>query len=297
MPRQPKPAVASQPLRLFVCGFGRVGTALATQASRAGVTLVGIETRDVARARDARRLRGAANGDLAHANLVALTVPDSALAAVVATLLPRLRRGQVVFHCSGSLTLSPLAAVEAAGALPASLHPYCSIASGETPLKGAACALDGSPRARATLRKLALAVGLRPLAKPPTDRLRYHLSAVLTVASAGVASLAAARLLAAAGTSDAEARHALAEILRSVAFNLDHASPAAALTGPFARGDVTRIRQQLNALRGDADALALYRAVGRFSAHAAMALSEADRTAVEAVLKEPPPDDVTLKSR
>jgi len=279
--RRPEPPQLS----LFIIGWGRVGSALGTQGRAAGVRLIGVETRDRGRARQARRVIGRANAPIAEAALIALAVPDAALAQVASDLASRVRPGQVVFHLNGSLDLAPLAPLAGAGAFPGSLHPYCSVASTDSPLRGATCAIDGRPRARAELRRLAIAIGLRPLAKPPRDRVRYHLSAVLTVSAAGVAAAASERLLLAAGATAAEARQALAGILRSVAFNLDQNAPGAALTGPFARGDLDRIRLQLAALATDPDAAALYRVIGRLSAHLAPSLSPESRASVEALLE------------
>jgi len=269
---------------LFIIGWGRVGSALGTQA-RGGVKLIGVETRDPGRRRAARRVLGKASAPIAKADLIALAVPDAAIARVASELVPRVKRGQVIFHLNGSIDLSPLAPLAAVGALPGSLHPYCSVASSDSPLRGCSCAIDGSPKARAALRRLANAVGLRPLSSPPHDRVRYHLSAVLTVAAAGVAAASSGRLLAAAGVKAPEARRALAAILRSVAFNLDQNAPGAALTGPFARGDLDRIRLQLAALATDPDAAALYRVIGRLSAHLAPSLSPESRASVEALLE------------
>ncbi len=273
---------------LFVIGWGRVGSALGTQVG-SGVKLIGVETRDPGRRRAARRVIGKANAPIANADLIALAVPDAALARVASELVPRVKRGQVVFHLNGSIDLSPLAPLAAAGALPGSLHPYCSVASAASPHRGCVCAIDsGSPKARAALRRLAGAVGLRPLSRPPRDRVRYHLSAVLTVAAAGVAAASSGRLLEAAGVSKPESRRALASILRSVAFNLEQNAPGAALTGPFARGDLDRIRLQLATLASDPDAAALYRVIGRLSARLAPNLSPESRAAVEALLKGAP---------
>ena len=274
-------------LTLYVVGWGRVGSALATQAAAAGVRLAGVDTRDAKKRRAIRKLV-ARPADVGTAQLVALAAPDGSVANVAAALAPRLKRGQVVFHCSGTLSLEPLAAIAASGALPASLHPYCSVASAATPLRDATCALDGTPKAVALLRRLAKAVGLRPLAKAPRDRVRYHLSAVLQVASAGVAAIAATEQLTAAGASPAEARRALAAILRSVAFNLERDNPAAALTGPFARGDLARIGLQLEALAGHPDALELYRAVGRYSAQLSPRLTAEQRNGVRSLLTPTP---------
>jgi predicted short-subunit dehydrogenase-like oxidoreductase (DUF2520 family) len=269
---------------LFVIGWGRVGSALGTQAGAGGIRLVGVETRDRGRARRARREVGKDNVPIAKADLVALAVPDAAIAAVASRLAPRLRRGQLAFHLNGSVDLASLAPLAEAGALTGSLHPYCSVASTATPLRGAACAIEGGPRAREMLRRLARATGMRPLARPPRDRLRYHLSAVLTVAAAGVSAAASQRLLEAAGASPPEAQRAISAILHSVAFNLGQDSPGAALTGPFARGDLERIRVQLSALTADPDAADLYRVIGRLSAHLAPGLAPEQRAALEALL-------------
>ncbi len=274
-------------VRLFIIGWGRVGSALGTQARAGGVRLIGVPRRaTLAGGAQARRIVGKVNGPIASAGLIALAVPDAALASIARELAPRLKRGQVVFHLNGSMDLTPLGPLAAGGALPGSLHPYCSVSSSASPLSGCACAIEGGPKARAALRRLAAAVGLRPLAAAPRDRLRYHLSAVMTVAAAGVAAATSERLLKLAGFSAPESRHALAAILRTVAFNLEQSSAGVALTGPFARGDLDRIRLQLAALASDPDGALLYRTIGRLSVHLAPSLSAERKAAVEALLKD-----------
>jgi len=71
----------------------------------------------------------------------------------------------------------------------------------------------------------------------------------------------AARLMAEAGIGEDRALAGLLPLARGTLENVAAAGPAAALTGPIARGDVATVRRHLMALRhADAD---LYRAAAR----------------------------------
>jgi predicted short-subunit dehydrogenase-like oxidoreductase (DUF2520 family) len=245
---------------LYVLGWGRAGSALGLQARSAGYALAGGWSPKAHRRRASVRLRHGPLSARIDADLVALAVPESAMPALARALLGRLAPRAVVFHLAGSAGLSPLRPLADAGFAVGSLHPFCSIADAGTSLRGAACAIDGSPRARLELRRLALALGLRPLARAPQDRPRYHLSAALLVAASLAAARRSERLLLSSGLSPTEARRALAGLLRSIADNLERLGAAGALTGPLARGDRRLLRAHLALLDGDLPARRLYRA-------------------------------------
>jgi predicted short-subunit dehydrogenase-like oxidoreductase (DUF2520 family) len=260
------------PRTLFVFGWGRVGSALGLQARDAGWKLVGAWSRSPAAARRARAEGVSAHSGrlpaTARASLWILAVPDGELPALARRLaqLP-LPAGLVVAHLAGSVGLEPLAPLAAAGAEVGSLHPFCAVAGPDTILRGATCALTGSPRARAALSRLARSVGLQPLAHPPRDRARYHLAASLLATATVTVAGQGDRLLRRAGLSRGDSTRALAGLLRSVASNIAAHGTDGTLTGPFARGDLARVAEQIALLRQDALGLALYRAIGRSALH------------------------------
>src|SRR5690606_8021447 len=128
-------------------------------------------------------------------------------------------------------------------------------------LAEAGFALAGQPGALAVGRRLVRALGGRPFVIPPTLRPLYHAAA--TYASNYLVALiaVAARLMQSAGVDQEDALPAMLHLVRGTLDNLEQLGPAAALTGPIARGDVDTVRLHLARL-SDEDR-ALYCALGR----------------------------------
>ncbi|HYD52322.1 MAG TPA: DUF2520 domain-containing protein, partial [Gemmatimonadaceae bacterium] len=124
---------------------------------------------------------------------------------------------------------------------------------------GAGCAVAGStPRALATARALASALGMTPFEVEDEARALYHASA--SAASNFVVTLlgASEQLAARAGVP----RAMLAPLARAAVDAWAERGAAGALTGPIARGDVETVARQREAIaRRAADALPLWDAL------------------------------------
>jgi predicted short-subunit dehydrogenase-like oxidoreductase (DUF2520 family) len=202
-----------------IVGRGRLGTALASGLSDAGIEVAGTYG------------RGEVPPRFADDVVVILAVPDDAIPAVAGAIAP----GPLVGHCSGALTLDALGAHDAF-----SIHPLLSIA-GESAFAGAACAIAGrSNRGLGAARWIATALGMEPIAVPDEARALYHAAA--SVASNYLVTLedAAEQL---ASSTGVERRH-LARLAQSALDNWARLGGAAALTGPIARGDDATVRRQ-----------------------------------------------------
>ena len=268
--------------RVFVVGLGRLGAALARGLAAHGWQLEGWS-------RSARRRipgvgvhAGGAPASI-DARLVLLTVPDRAVGLVAADLAARglVGRGQVVAHCAGALGLEPLRPAAEAGAEIGSLHPLVAATGGAVQLGGRTAAVDGTAGAVRLLRRVARTVGLRAIAVPASERVRYHAAASL--AANGLVALAdlAAGLLAGAGLGREQALAALLPLLESSLQNLEKRGLPDALTGPVARGDAAVVEDHLRALDGEA-ALA-YRALMRRAVALAAEQGGADREGLERI--------------
>jgi predicted short-subunit dehydrogenase-like oxidoreductase (DUF2520 family) len=241
----PISAGASEAPALAIVGAGRLGSALAAAAQRAGIEVI-LAGRD----RAAAACRGA--------RAALLCVPDAAIrdaAAVAAEAVPPL---ELVGHPSGSTGLDALAPAARAGAATFSLHPLQTVPDPAAELAGSPCAVAGSSaEALGFARELAERLGMRPFAIDERHRALYHAAAC--VASNFLVTLeeSAAGLLEAAGARDA--RELLAPIVLRTAANWSDRG-AAALTGPVARGDRATVERHLDALRVSAPELVeLYR--------------------------------------
>jgi predicted short-subunit dehydrogenase-like oxidoreductase (DUF2520 family) len=233
-PPDPPPPLAQT---ITVVGPGRLGGAVARQLSDAGwaVTVVA---------------RGEA---IPRAPLTWLTVPDRDVASAAAATPP----GGIVLHAAGALDVAVLHPHIRAG----SLHPLMSFAEAGAPpplVTAVPAAIAGHPHAVDAARTLADCLGWQPF-EVQGDRRLYHAAAVLAGNFATALLAEAARVLAAAGVPSESCPDLLAPLaLRSIQ-NAAAMGPAAALTGPVARGDNAVIGAHLEALnQADPAALAVY---------------------------------------
>lgn len=181
---------------------------------------------------------------------VILAVPDSALPEVAWDLarMADAPPGAVALHLSGALSADVLAPLHEAGYAIGSMHPLMAVADpwiAADRVLGAAFAVSGEPAALATARRIAFALGGRPLVIPPQLRPVYHAAAVVAsnylVAITGLAM----RLLEEAGVPHEDTLPALLPLLRGTLDNVEQLGVPAALTGPIARGDTDTVRLHL----------------------------------------------------
>lgn len=243
--------------RVRVVGRGRAGGSFegALRAAGWAVELI---------AHDDDRLPDAAR----DVDLVLLCVPDGAIAPVAARI--DAHETTVVAHCAGSRTLEELAAHPRR----ASVHPLVSMPDpvrGARRLIGAWFAVAGDPLVGEVVRALrGTAVEV-----PDDRRVEYHAAAV--IASNHLVALMGQveRVATGAGVP----LEAFLDLSRGSLENVAEVGPAAALTGPVARGDHETVLAHLSAL-DPAERLA-YRAL-------------ADAAARLVGVDEPPwPDDAT----
>jgi len=209
-------------MRVLLVGAGRAGTSLLGALSAVGHDVTLRHHDDLF--------------DPAGFDLVVLCVPDDAIAAVAATI----PEGDFVLaHVAGSRDTRVLAP----HVRTATMHPLCVLGdamTGATRLVGATWAVSGD----ALVRDIVASLGGRTVSVSDTDRARYHATA--TVAANHLTALFAhvGELAAAAGLSHEDfiglARQALDDVAAK--------GPAAALTGPAARGDLATIDAHLAAI-------------------------------------------------
>lgn len=211
-----------------VVGPGRAGGALAQALTDAGWRVDG----PLGREHDP----ATATSDV---RIVLLAVPDGAVADVAASLHPG---HAVVAHVAGSLGLDVLAPHARVG----SVHPLVSLPDAELGarrLRGAWFATAGDP----VLAEVVDALGGRSVAVDDADRTTYH----------AAAAVAANHVVALLGQVERLARsidvplEAYLDLARGALDNVAEVGPAAALTGPVARGDRVTVVRHLEALPDD----------------------------------------------
>jgi predicted short-subunit dehydrogenase-like oxidoreductase (DUF2520 family) len=241
--------------RVGIVGAGHVGIALGAAIDRAGWPVVAIASRDAGRrARFLERVPGALAVPDAHdlpetVDLVLLAVPDDIIPDVAAGL--RVRDGQGVVHTSGALSASVLDGVRVRGASVAGFHPLVPFADTEGALRalpGAVVAIEGDAGLVALLRELAVDLGAAPIVVSAAGKAAYHAAAVL--AAGGLIALldTIAELGKAAGLSEPAAVAAYLPLIERGLVNAQAMGVAAALTGPYVRGDTGTVRLHLDTL-------------------------------------------------
>ena len=275
---------------LWIVGPGRTGLALGLLLHRAGAAapLVYTGRGDAAPAHPLFADPPAAaylpwrGAPPAGVGGVLLAVPDAAVPDVADRLARLPLPPEVpVLHLSGSLEMDALAPLARAGHSVGGLHPLCAVADpveGAERLRGAAFGVEGAGAARALAERIVRAAGGTALELAPGSRAAYHAAAVFA-SNYVVALLAVAeRLMESAGIPAERARPALAGLAAGAVENVRDGGPAAALTGPVARGDAETVARHLARLSGDerrlysllaAEALRLARARGLDAAAAA----------------------------
>lgn len=247
-----------------VIGPGRVGTTLALALRRAGHRIAAVGGGGPAsRARFTERLAAVAAHEAPSAaargaELVLVTTPDDAIAAVVTDLAvaDALREGQRVVHVAGSQGLAPLRRAALAGAGVAACHPAQTFPAGEPDpdaIVGAAWAVTAAADDRRWAHDLVRDCGGYPHDLDEDARVLYH--AALTMGSNAVgAVVAAARMLLAGAGIDVPADFLAPLVERSAAAALE--GGAEAITGPVVRGDLGTVERHLEALDRDVPHLA-----------------------------------------
>lgn len=231
---------------MAIAGAGRVGTALGRLLSDSGIPVTAVWSRNEARARKAAAFissstRAASLGELPrHAALVLIAVPDDAVGSVAQQLAENCGGLETALHTSGVLDGRVLEPLAERGVACGSIHPLQTVPSPERGvelLPGSLFAVEGPDAAVALAEKMVRLLNGRILRLRPESKPLYHAAA--TLSGNGVMALvwAAEQMLARCGISGAEARSLMRPLMEASLRNALSLGPAAALTGPVARGD------------------------------------------------------------
>ena len=258
---------------LNIIGCGKLARSLGRLWSRHGIFSVhGLHSRSTRSAEVARDFIGEGEvvslpDSLGSADAWLISTPDGAIADLAETLaqLAVVPPGACVFHCSGARSSELLAPLALAGATVASAHPVLSFAAPERVVEnfaGTYCGLEGDDAACALLREAFGRIGARCFDIDPAHKLLYHAASVFAANFSVVLIDVASRAYRSAGLDEKTAMEVLAPLVEGAVGNALRVGPAAALTGPAARGDhdtITRQQacvRQWNATAGEAyDAL------------------------------------------
>lgn len=264
-----------------IIGPGRLGQAMAIALARAGYAIKVLVAR---RPKKAEKIavslanRGEeigvfsldGNAKLAPTDLILITTPDDTIQRVVEKLSApgqKITGRRVVLHTSGALSSEVLAPLAKAGFHTGSLHPLVSVsepAAGAKSLHGAFFCVEGDVVAARLSRRIVRDLGGTSFTIEARHKPLYH-AAALTAAGHMTALIdLAIEMLVSSGLKRKEAQEVLMPLVESAVRNLETSTPAQALTGTFARGDLATVRRHLAALSGpgQAEALQVYKLLG-----------------------------------
>jgi predicted short-subunit dehydrogenase-like oxidoreductase (DUF2520 family) len=216
--------------RIRIVGPGRAGTSFATALSRAGWEVLPILGRE-------DDLGGAAF----ETDLVLIATPDQAIAATAAAIDGT--DATVIAHVSGSAGLHPLARHPRR----AVLHPLVALPDAERGAERLVGAWVGIAEAGDPLvAEVVASLRGRVVHVAETEWARYHAAAVIA-SNHLVALLGQVERVAPEGVP----LEAFLALVRGTVDNVAALGPAAALTGPVARGDWATVEAHLAALPDD----------------------------------------------
>jgi len=263
--------MATEGVPLTIVGAGAVGRTLGRLFAETGhlVPFAIVNRSRASAASAARFISGAVEayddlGELARTQrqaVVMIATPDREIVAT-AQKLAQLRLvddTSIVFHCSGALDSSALAACAAEGAATASVHPLATFADPATLIErfaGVFCMTEGMPSALAVLQPAFVALGARVIALSASAKVLYHAGAVFASNYLQAVLEAAFRCEALAGIEAHVARDMLAPLIRVSVANALSMGARNALTGPLARRDDELVKLQFERLAQNDGALA-----------------------------------------
>jgi predicted short-subunit dehydrogenase-like oxidoreductase (DUF2520 family) len=276
---------------LVLIGAGRVGTAVALLLQQSGHRVLGVASRSSESADRAGALLNAPVFDVSRlpaAETVLLGVPEGALEDLGRRVA---RQGgfDVVCHFAGSVGILPLEAVTEAGMSAAAVHPVQScpdVATAVDRLPGSAWGVTASSEAaRWAFDLITNDLHGLPVMVAEADRALWHAAAVVTANGATALMSLGEAILTEIGIDHPQA--VLGPLLAGAVSNAHARGAAAALTGPFVRGEAATVRSHVEALRGRSPALLEgYRLIAQTILLAAVDAGRLETEAAGAVRRE-----------
>ena len=171
--------------------------------------------------------------------------------SVIARRISRFNRlPKIALHTSGSLSSAELSPLAEKGVLTASLHPLAAVSdpfSGPERFRGAYFCAEGDDEAVHVAKALAEDIGGHSFSIRTEAKSLYHAAAVMSAGHVVALLDAAIEMMTRCGLTPEEARQVLVPLASGSLANLSDRTPAAALTGPYARGDEGALDRHLEA--------------------------------------------------
>jgi predicted short-subunit dehydrogenase-like oxidoreductase (DUF2520 family) len=243
-----------------IIGVGRVGGALAIALDRSGVPISTLVYRSPENVQRVTPL-------LSHkpelvswdrfsgidTEVVIIASADPEIHSIANRISAFERRPPVTLHTSGSLSSEALQSLRSAGAFVGSMHPLVSISDpilGAGRFAGSFFCVEGDSDAIAVAESIVESLGGKSFSIATADKPLYHASAVTACGHFVAVIDVAIEMLSKCGMSCSQAKTFLMPLIESTIANLKVQTPADALTGPFARGDIETFERHLASFEG-----------------------------------------------
>ncbi|HYH42132.1 MAG TPA: Rossmann-like and DUF2520 domain-containing protein [Burkholderiales bacterium] len=222
-----------------------------------------------------------------------ISTPDRRIAGSAQALASSglLRAGDVVFHCSGSMASTDIASAAASGARIASVHPLKSFADPAAALltfEGTHCVAEGHREGLDVLVPAFERIGGRVAEIDPKLKTIYHAASVIVCNYLTALLESGLECFEQAGLARETAMRMMEPLVRETLDNVIRLGPAAALTGPIARGDDTVVAKHLDVLDSWSPRIAaIYRDLGAVALDLSRSRGDSDpeaRRRIEALL-------------
>lgn len=251
--------------RIGFIGAGKVGTSLGAHFGRHGLSVSGFYSRSDDSARKSAEFTNSKAYDsvqklLLESDIIAITVPDSAIQTVWEEVKQFPVSHKIVFHCSGSLSSFLLDTSTCPGCETISIHPLLALHDKFTAYKNLESAfftIEGHPHASEKMKALLEGLGNKTAILPAEHKTTYHASAVFLTNLVVGLTHHGVNLLKACDLPDDFADEAWKQLFAMNAQNIVKVGPINALTGPVERNDGQTVTAHLNAL--DASSREIYK--------------------------------------
>lgn len=284
---------AAGEMTVAVVGTGSVGTAMAGLLPASGYRVVSVydpraSSAEAAGALSGARVAATPGEAAAAASIVLLTTPDDCIARAcreIAESVSRLQ-GKVFVHMSGALTLQALEPAAKAGAKVLSVHPLQTFPDAQGALRslpGSTFGVTCEPDMEAWAGEFVSHLGGRALFVRDEDKVLYHAAAAIACNMLVMVEHSAQWICERLGFEADEANSMYMPLVRATVDNLERLGPAAALTGPLARGDAGTIAAHIEALEPYPDLLGLYTAASLWGLKIVVERGEVEGDLVEEI--------------
>lgn len=260
-----------------IVGVGRVGGALALALSRNGFNIENLIYRRSETAEEIASLISPPPSLLSIASafqiasdVIFIATPDPEIESTASAISSAAKTGATVFHTSGSLSSEVLRALKAKGVHTGSVHPLTSISDpvlGADRFAGAYFCIEGDDDAVTIASQIVASLGGIPFSIPTNHKALYHAAAVMACGHLVALEDIAIEILSKCGLDPAEAKKILMPLIKSTVENLAIQSNREALTGSFARADVSAFDRHMTSFEGkvDGDLIQIYLLLGERS--------------------------------